>query len=78
MRSNEREVLTASDLPRHNWTRDEIREVYEQPLDMLVGQALHVKRANWADGQLQKSQLLSTMTGGLPGRLRLLQPVCTL
>ena len=66
MRSNEREVLTASDLPRHNWTRDEIREVYEQPLDMLVGQALHVKRANWADGQLQKSQLLSIKTGGCP------------
>ncbi|MCR9196972.1 MAG: biotin synthase, partial [Hyphomonas sp.] len=54
------------DLPRHDWTKDEIRDIYEQPLDALVGQALAIKRANWADGQLQKSQLLSIKTGGCP------------
>jgi len=54
------------DLPRHNWTKDEIRDIYEQPLDALVGQALEVKSLNWADGQLQKSQLLSIKTGGCP------------
>ena len=52
------------DMPRHNWTKDEISALYELPLDTLVGQALEVKRANWPDGALQKSQLLSIKTGG--------------
>ena len=54
------------DLPRHDWTKAEIEAIYEQPLDALVGQALEVKRANWPDGALQKSQLLSIKTGGCP------------
>jgi len=52
------------DMPRQNWTKDEISALYELPLDTLVGQALEVKRANWPDGALQKSQLLSIKTGG--------------
>ena len=52
------------DLPRHDWSKAEIEDLYTQPLDALVGQALEVKRANWADGKLQKSQLLSIKTGG--------------
>lgn len=54
------------DNPRHDWSRDEIESIYTQPLDSLIGQALEIKRANWADGQLQKSQLLSIKTGGCP------------
>lgn len=54
------------DLPRHDWTKAEIEAIYEQPLDALVGQALEVKHANWPDGALQKSQLLSIKTGGCP------------
>ena len=54
------------DSPRHDWTKAEIQEIYEQSLDALVGQALEVKRANWPDGALQKSQLLSIKTGGCP------------
>jgi len=54
------------DSPRHDWTKDEIQTIYEQSLDTLVGQALEVKRANWPDGALQKSQLLSIKTGGCP------------
>ncbi len=54
------------DLPRHDWTKDEIRDIYIQPLDTLISQALEIKRINWADGQLQKSQLLSIKTGGCP------------
>ena len=54
------------DVPRHDWTKDEIRSLYTLPLDALVGQALEVKRANWPDGALQKSQLLSIKTGGCP------------
>lgn len=54
------------DAPRHDWTKAEIQAIYEQSLDALVGQALEVKRANWPDGALQKSQLLSIKTGGCP------------
>lgn len=50
--------------PRHDWTRDEIAALYEAPLDTLIGQALAVKAENWADGKVQKSQLLSIKTGG--------------
>ena len=55
------------DAPRHNWSKQEIEDVYTQSLDALMGQALEVKRANWPDGALQKSQLLSIKTGGCPG-----------
>lgn len=54
------------DSPRHDWSKDEIEALYTRPLDTLVGQALEIKRANWADGKLQKSQLLSIKTGGCP------------
>ena len=54
------------DTPRHNWTKSEIETLYIQPLDTLITQALEVKRANWPDGILQKSQLLSIKTGGCP------------
>lgn len=50
--------------PRHNWTRDEIADLYTLPLDSLMGKALSVKQANWPDGKVQKSQLLSIKTGG--------------
>lgn len=50
--------------PRYDWTRAEIAALYEAPLDTLIGQALAVKGANWADGKVQKSQLLSIKTGG--------------
>ncbi|MAN45601.1 MAG: biotin synthase BioB [Alphaproteobacteria bacterium] len=50
--------------PRHNWTRDEIADLYTLPFDSLMGKALSVKQANWPDGKVQKSQLLSIKTGG--------------
>lgn len=50
--------------PRHDWTREEIAALYDQPLDTLLEQALSVKRSNWPDGAVQKSQLLSIKTGG--------------
>lgn len=49
---------------RHNWRREEIAALYTLPLDKLIGEALAVKRANWPDGKIQKSQLLSIKTGG--------------
>ena len=54
----------AFDAPRHDWTREELRALYDLPFDALIGRALEAKRANWADGAVQKSQLLSIKTGG--------------
>ena len=54
-----------SDLgPRHDWSREDIAALYDLPLDGLVARALTVKHANWPDGKIQKSQLLSVKTGG--------------
>lgn len=50
--------------PRQDWSREEIAALYTQPFDTLICQALQVKRANWPDGKIQKSQLLSIKTGG--------------
>lgn len=50
--------------PRYDWTREEIRALYELPLDALIAKSLAVKAVNWADGAVQKSQLLSIKTGG--------------
>ncbi|MFN4225220.1 MAG: biotin synthase BioB [Hyphomonas sp.] len=58
--------MTSDLSPRQTWTRDEIRAVYELPLDQLFARALAVKAANWPDGAVQKSQLLSIKTGGCP------------
>ena len=49
---------------RYDWSREDIRTLYELPLDVLMGKALQVKQANWPDGKVQKSQLLSIKTGG--------------
>ncbi len=50
--------------PRHDWTRDAIAALYTAPLDTLMARSLAVKQANWPDGKIQKSQLLSIKTGG--------------
>ena len=51
-------------LPRFDWTKDELKDLYELPLDTLLARALSVKQQNWPDGTIQKSQLLSIKTGG--------------
>ena len=50
--------------PRSTWTRAEISDLYDLPLDVLMAKSLQVKAANWPDGAVQKSQLLSIKTGG--------------
>ena len=50
--------------PRSDWTRAEISALYDLPLDALMAQSLSVKSANWPEGAVQKSQLLSIKTGG--------------
>ncbi|MCL4156912.1 UNVERIFIED_CONTAM: hypothetical protein GTU68_002696 [Idotea baltica] len=54
------------DLPRHDWTRDEISALFELPFDTLIAKAIAIKAENWAEGRIQKAQLLSIKTGGCP------------
>lgn len=49
---------------RSDWTKADIKALYDLPLDALMGQALTVKHQNWPEGKVQKSQLLSIKTGG--------------
>ena len=49
---------------RHNWTREEIAEIYERPLLSLVMDAAIVHKANHVFGEVQISSLLSIKTGG--------------
>lgn len=52
------------DTIRHNWTKEEIREIYERPLLSLVLDAAIVHRKRHAYGEIQISSLLSIKTGG--------------
>jgi biotin synthase len=49
---------------RHNWTREEIREIYERRLLALVLDAANVHRQYHKVGEVQVSSLLSIKTGG--------------
>ena len=49
---------------RHNWTREEIRKIYERPLLPLVMDAADVHRKYHVFGEVQISSLLSIKTGG--------------
>jgi biotin synthase len=52
--------------PRFDWSREEISALFELPLPDLLLKALKVREANWPEGRIQKSQLLSIKTGGCP------------
>jgi len=49
---------------RHDWTREEITEIYERPLLQLVMDAADVHRSYHKFGEVQISSLLSIKTGG--------------
>ena len=51
-------------IARSDWTRADIEALYDLPLDALFTRALVIKRENWPEGKVQKSQLLSIKTGG--------------
>lgn len=51
---------------RHNWTKDEIRAIYEKPLLQLVMEAASVHTQHHKLGEVQISSLLSIKTGGCP------------
>lgn len=49
---------------RHNWTREEIKEIYDRPLLQLILDAAEVHRRHHKFGEVQISSLLSIKTGG--------------
>lgn len=49
---------------RHNWTREQIQEVFNRPLLQLVIDAAEVHRQYHVFGEVQISSLLSIKTGG--------------
>ncbi len=51
---------------RHNWTRDEIRQVFNLPLPELIFQAQRVHREIHPPDEVQLCRLLSIKTGGCP------------
>jgi biotin synthase len=53
-------------LPRHDWTREEVRSIYNKRLLDLVFDAQAVHRNYFETGEVQLCQLLSIKTGGCP------------
>ena len=51
---------------RHDWTRDEVRAIYDRPLLDVVFAAQAVHRGYFEPGEVQLCQLLSIKTGGCP------------
>ncbi|MGB7034939.1 MAG: biotin synthase BioB [Xanthobacteraceae bacterium] len=52
--------------PRHNWTREEVRALFELPFPDLMFRAQSVHRQNFDPAEVQISTLLSVKTGGCP------------
>jgi biotin synthase len=55
-----------SNLPRHDWTREEVRALFLLPFPELVFHAARVHRENFDPTEVQISTLLSIKTGGCP------------
>ena len=53
-------------LPRHDWTHQEIRALFELPFPELMFRAQSVHRQNFDSAEVQISTLLSIKTGGCP------------
>src|ERR1700735_1280566 len=51
---------------RHNWTRQEIRAIYDLPLTELLFRAQSIHRAHHKPDEIQLCRLLSIKTGGCP------------
>jgi biotin synthase len=58
--------LPLSGAPRHDWTRDEVRALFDLPFTELMFRAQSVHRQNFDPTEVQISTLLSIKTGGCP------------
>ncbi len=59
-------ISTSGHALRHDWTREEVRSIYDQPLLELVFQAQQVHRQHHNPQEVQTCRLLSIKTGGCP------------
>src|SRR6478609_8492946 len=60
-------VSTAAGTPlRHDWSRAEVRALFDLPFPVLLQRAADVHRAHFDPTQVQVSTLLSIKTGGCP------------
>ena len=64
--AHETASATRAAVPRHDWTRDEVRALFALPFPELVFRAAQVHRANFDPAEVQLSTLLSVKTGGCP------------
>src|SRR5215468_1059069 len=55
-----------SNLPRHDWTREEVRALFALPFPELMFHAARVHHDNFDPAEVQISTLLSVKTGGCP------------
>jgi biotin synthase len=53
-------------LPRHDWTREDVRALFALPFPDLMFRAAQVHRENFDPAEVQISTLLSIKTGGCP------------
>ncbi|MGQ9864216.1 MAG: biotin synthase BioB [Bacteroidia bacterium] len=51
---------------RHDWTLEEVAEIYQRPLLGLIGQAWEIHQHYHNPGEIQVCRLLSIKTGGCP------------
>jgi biotin synthase len=58
--------VPAAGRPRHDWTRDEVRALFDLPFPELMFRAQTVHRQNFDPAEVQISTLLSIKTGGCP------------
>ena len=58
--------MRAAMLPRHDWTREEVRALFALPFPELIFQAAMVHRQHFDPTEVQISTLLSIKTGGCP------------
>jgi biotin synthase len=59
-------AATPGALPRHDWTRAELRALFDLPLSELIFRAQSIHRENFDPAAVQISTLLSIKTGGCP------------
>lgn len=59
-------AFAAASLPRHDWTREEVRALFALPFPELMFRAALVHRENFEPSEVQISTLLSIKTGGCP------------
>src|SRR4051794_41900289 len=52
---------------RHDWTRKEVRALFELPFPELIFRAQTIHRRRFDPNEVQISTLLSIKTGGCPG-----------